>query len=253
MSGDEEPIEVDFSDLPDVRDLHPELGEEERAFAAHMKAREDAYAAIFGDSDPPGQILSPGDAQLTINWPGGGIYVFPPRGDRRGWHYVTHGLSQPLDFDGEPGEVSGLGCELVISTPTRCEWPSMLLLELVKYLLFDEEAVIILPGDRMPTGAFAKVAPGTQLSHMFATTSTEYPSTLRLPGGRCTLVHLVGATAAEIERAKKEGGAFGTKVLGETLRRLDVGFVTDTGRRSATEDAAFDAAWRDVAAGVEPS
>ena len=140
MSATEDP--ADFSKLPNVAELHPELGEDERAFAAHMKAREDAYAAIFGESDPPGQVLSPGDTELMLNWPGGGIYVFPPRGDRRGWHYVTHGLSQPLDYedgeeaaDGEEEEVSGLGCELVISTPERCEWPSMLLIEMVKYFL----------------------------------------------------------------------------------------------------------------------
>lgn len=243
---------VDFSKLPDVAALHPELGEDERLFAAHMKAREDAFSSIFGESDPPGQILSPSDAQLTINWPGGGIYVFPPRGDRRGWHYVTHGLSQPFDFENAQ-EVSGLGCELVLSTPERCEWPAMLLIELVKYLLFNEDAVMILPGDRMPTGAFKQVAPGSKLTHMFATTSTEYATSIALPGGRCTLVHLVGATADEIERAKKEGGAFGTKVLGETLRRLGVGFMTDTARGSATADGTFDAAWRDVAKSVEPS
>lgn len=245
MSAEDE-APLDFSTLPS--------GAERPPFEAHMKAREDAYASIFGESDPPGQILSPEDADLALNWPGGGIYVFPPRGDRRGWHYVTHGLSQPLDYADHDGErVSGLGCELVIATPDRQKWPAMLLVELVKYLLFNEDAVLILPGDRMPTGAFAKVAPGTQLSHIFATTSGEYASHLLLPGGRCTLVHLVGATAPEIARAKKEGGAFGTKVLAETLRRLGVGYVTDTARRSATESAGFDAAWREVAAQIGTS
>jgi hypothetical protein len=240
MSAEQEPL--DFSKLPDAADT----------FAAHMKAREDAYAVIFGESDPPGQVLAPTDAQLMLNWPGGGIYVFAPRGDRRGFHYVTHGLSQPLD-DAERA-VSGLGCELVISTPHRCDWPSMLLLEMAKYLLFEDDAPAVLPGDRMPTGAFRKVAPTTELSYMFATTSTEYPSLFLLPGGRCTLVHLVGATAPEIERAKKEGGAFGTMVLSETLRRLGVGYVTDTARASATADLArFEAAWREVAARVEPN
>ena len=251
MTAEDEPP-LDFSKLPS--------GGERPPFEAHMKAREDAYAAIFGESDPPGQVLSPDDADLAINWPGGGIYVFPPRGDRRGFHYVTHGLSQPLDYpdaDAAPPSdrerVSGLGCELVIATPDRQKWPAMLLVELVKYLLLNEDAVLILPGDRMPTGAFGKVAPGTQLSHIFATTSGEYASQLLLPGGRCTLVHLVGATAAEIARAKKEGGAFGTKVLAETLRRLGVGYVTDTARRSATESAGFDAAWREVAARIGTS
>ncbi|HEY8076551.1 MAG TPA: hypothetical protein VIF62_20645, partial [Labilithrix sp.] len=154
MSGDP----LDFSKLPDVAKLHPELDEAEQVFAAHMKAREDAYAHIFGQTDPPDQILSPSDPDLTINWPGGGVYAFPPRGTRSAWHYVTHGLAQPIGGPDEEGQgevedeerISGLGIELVIATREPSEWAPLLLIDCVRYMLFDPNATLIVPGDRMP-------------------------------------------------------------------------------------------------------
>jgi hypothetical protein len=245
---------LDFSRLPDVSKLHPELDEGERAFAAHMKAREDAYAHIFGQTDPPDQILSPSDPDLTINWPGGGVYAFPPRGARTAWHYVTHGLAQPVqgpedeeddEEDDEP--VSGLGIELVIATPSRTEWAPLLLIDCVRYMLFDPNARLIVPGDRMPTGAFTSYAEGTALTHMIATTSDDYDHHILLPAGQCTLVHLVGVTAGEIARAKAMGGGGeGTYVLADVLCALGAGLVTDTARACTTGDGRFDAAWREA-------
>jgi hypothetical protein len=253
---------LDFSRLPDVSRLHPELEDaDERAFAAHMKAREDAYEHIFGQTDPPDQILSPSDAQLQESWPGGGVYAFPPRGSRKAWHYVTHGLSQPFSNpdadDAEPpeadeGRVSGLGIELVIATPERSDWAPSLLVDCVRYLMFDEQAQLIVPGDRMPTRAFKIYAPESGLAAMIATTSDDYGHHILLPAGQCTLVHLVGVTERELSRAKGEGpGAEGTFVLAEVLRALGPGFVTDLVRPCATTDARFEDAWSEAAAKLD--
>lgn len=140
------------------------------------------------------------------------------------WQYVTRGLAT----------------ELVLATPARCEWAQRLLVELGNYLV--SEAVSILPGDRLPTGAFARVDRMTALTHLFATTSSDHP-----------YIQLIGATAGEIEHAKKEGGAFGTKVLGETLRRMGVGAVTDLARKSVTDEPDFERTWREVASGMLPA
>jgi hypothetical protein len=199
-----------------------------------MTTREEALYATFGNGD----LTSPDDPDLAVNWPTGGVMIYAPRGDRRGWHYVTHGLSDTFDY------------EIAMSTPKRCEWPSMMLFEMARYLLLDDDAAAILPGDRLPTGAFAKVSPGTRLSHIFATTSTEYAPSLAFDGKECSIVHVVGATASEIERVKKEGGAFGTKVLCETLRRLGVGFMTDPARAPATDAPTFDEIWRQCALAI---
>jgi hypothetical protein len=140
------------------------------------------------------------------------------------WQYVTRGLP----------------AELTLSTPPRSDWAERLLVELGNSLLTED--VAILPGDRLPTGAFARIEKSTALTHLFATTSQDH-----------SLIQLVGATAGEIEHAKKEGGAFGTKVLGETLRRMGVGTITDLTRKSVTEDAAFERIWREVASGMLPA
>jgi hypothetical protein len=152
------------------------------------------------------------------------VRLLPPEGARHSWQYVTCGLAS----------------ELVLATPARCEWAARLLVELGEQLLAED--VAILPGDRLPTGAFARIAKSTALTHLFATTSTEHP-----------FIQLVGATADEIEHAKKEGGAFGTNVLGETLRRMGVGSVTDLARKSVTEHADFERTWREVASGMLPA
>ena len=137
------------------------------------------------------------------------------------WQYVTRGL---------PGE-------LVLTTPPRSDWAERLLVELGNYLLTEDVAIV--PGDRLPTGAFARIEKTTALTHLFATTSPEHP-----------FIQLVGATAAEIECAKKEGGPFGTMVLAETLLRMGVGFVTDPARPSITSADAFERVWHEVARSV---
>lgn len=246
---------LDFSKLPDVSKEHPELDEDEQEYAAHMRARENAFEAIFGDSDPPNQILSPDDADLTVNWPGGGVYRYPARDKRRGVHYVTFGLSQPFGDDDEDPEdaddddvpFSGFGIELVLSTPDKCDWAPLALIQFVKYLLFDENARLFIPGHRIPASVLRQVNPSTELTHFFGITSAEYSNEILLPAGLCTLVHLVGATSKEIELAKQQPGTEGTFILAETLRALGVGYVTDVSRRCATTNPQFEQAWEKAA------
>lgn len=239
---------LDFSVLPDVTELHPELSPDERWYAAHMKAREDAFAAIFGETEPPDQILSPSDPDLAVNWPGGGIYQFPPHGDRDGWAYVTHGLAQPMDPDdgaSEPDDerVSGLGIELVLSTREPALWAPEVLLVFVRYLLFDERARPFLPGHRIPASVLSQLHPETELTHLLGVESTSYPARIALPAGFCLLVHLVGVTSAEVERARNLPDTIGSIVLAEVLAELGVGLHTDPARSCITKDPRFEAAW----------
>jgi hypothetical protein len=247
---------LDFSALPDVAQLHPELEPDARWFAAHMRAREEALLYVFGESEPPGQILSPADAQLTVNWPGGGIYQYSPCEGRSGWHYVTHGLAQPFSEEAgragaeQPDAVSGLGIELVISCPEQSTWAPNVLLDLVRYLLFGENAAPFIPGDRIPYRGFAALGSAEQpcrLTHLLAITSPEYPAWLRLPGGSCALLHVVGVTDAEVERAR--GSALegvGSFVLANTLIELGIGLATDPRRECGTEHPLFDEVWAEV-------
>jgi hypothetical protein len=237
---------LDFSRLPDVSDEHPELDAEAQLFAAHMKAREDALMTVFGPTDPPDTILSPDDPDLSVNWPGGGIHRYAPRSGREGWYFVTHGLAQPDDPSEEPDEdederYSGFGIELVISTPDDSPWPAELLLSFVRYLLFDEDSRVFLPGHRIPCSALQSIAPETELTHLAGIASPDYPHEIELPAGRCTLVHLVGTTTAEIERARSEDD--GTAILGRVLQEIGVGTLTDLTRECATKRPDFEALW----------
>jgi hypothetical protein len=238
---------VDAATLPDISDEHPELEEEEeRLYASHMKAREDAFERIFGLTDPPGQVFSPSDAELTVNWPGGGLHRYAPKGaERPGWHWVTHGLSQPMDEE-VPGEVSdpdawsGLGLEYALSTPSDGEWPAHVLLNMVRYQLLSEDAPLFTVGHHINCGLEGLTGAPSRIEHILGTFAPHHPSEVRLPAGRCTLVHLVGITSAERERIRSvEGPVQGAAALTLVLRQLGVGVLTDPARGCVTEHEDF--------------
>lgn len=245
----------DSSELPNVDDLGLEE-EGEIAYASQMAARENALHSIFGPSDPPDQIMSPRDPNLFVNWPGGGVYQYPPSDKRASWHYVTSGLSQPdTDDDGnaepnvdEDGErYSGFGIELVISTADQVAWAPAVLLNLVKYLLFQENARVILPGDRIPCGGPLVLDTDTQLTFLVATTSDQYETEILLPAGQCHLVHLIGCTQAEIDKALTMGsGTAGSIVLCRVLKEMGVNCDSLPDRHCVTKDAAFAETWQRV-------
>jgi hypothetical protein len=88
--------------------------------------------------------------------------------------------------------------------------------------------------------------PGTALTHLLGVESTEYATRIALPAGLCLLVHLVGVTGAEIERARALPDTLGSAVLGDVLGELGVGNVTDPSRPCATQDPRFERAWADA-------
>lgn len=249
---------LDFSELPDISDEHPELTEPgELEYAAHMKAREDALHTVFGMPHPKDNIMIPSDPHLSLNWPGGGVYQYRG-GDRfAAWHYVTSGLAQPFDdVDDadmpEDEQFSGYGCELVLSSPDQNAWAPDVLLNLVRYLLFDENARPLYPGARIPCGGPLVLDSDTKLTHLVARFSPEYESQIRLPAGRCELVHLVGATQAEIDTAKSEGsGSLGSRVLCAVMDTLSVGTTSDPNRECLTTHPRFQAEWERARAEID--
>ncbi len=240
---------LDFSAPAGVNGLEATAEYEDR-FAAHMAARELWFRSLFGDTDPPQTILSPGDAQLTVHWPGGGILRFAPRDERAHWLCATSGLSQPLNDDEfEPGDASGWGVEWALTTRDAADWAPQLLVRLVKYLLFHERSRVIAPGDRVPCGP---IAPGAPLDHLIAARSATYDPDVTLPAGPCMLVHLVGVTAAEVALARSLGpGPLGSLVLLEALQRAGVGLLTDPARPCLTTSPDVPLLWSEALRAVE--
>ncbi len=244
---------LDASELPEVRLLHPELkSKKEQLFAAHMLAREKALATVFGASGPPEEVLQPG-GELELVWPGGGVVCFVPGGARTDFIWVTHGLSQPfpdavheLKAASDEDAISGFGVEYVMSTRAKEDWAAKVLLTMARRVLLDEKAPLFLPGHRTAAGAFAQLVPGSTLGGMVGALG-DYETDVRLPGGGCTLVHLVGVTAAELEKAKSLGAtARGTGVLLEVLKKLGPGLVTEPKRACVTQHPGFAAAWAEA-------
>ncbi len=246
---------MDFSALPDVSKTHPELTEPgEIEYAAQMLARENFLHAVFGQPEPGGHIWSPSDPNLTINWPGGGFYMYPVA--TGGYYFVTSGLSQPAPDQppqsDEEDAFSGLGIELVIQSLDDNKWPFGVLQGLVNYMLFQENAQIVMPGDRIPCNGPLVTGTETDLCYLIAGISDKYESRGRLPAGDVDLVHLIGVTENEANRAIAWGrGTGGTLILGEVLKRLKVDELTDPNRSCTTVKPEFDATWSQVMSELE--
>ena len=261
MNNSSEPI--DFSQLPDVSDGYPDPEEQWLAEStAHELARYNALRFIFGETYPEDSVLETKDPDLLFNWIGGCVVCFPPQANRKSWYYVTHGLAQPFGEDdympailadyldyrdmNDEEALSGWGIELVVSTRDFYDWVPELLLSLVRYLLFAEGSQIILPGHRLPLGSSIDSAAEPGLNHLLAVTNPEYPSTIRLPGGLCSLIHLIGVTEAEVKHARTLEGGRGSLVLQRVLEKLGVGCLTDPDRSCVTTHPQFEQAWQEA-------
>lgn len=173
-----------------------------------------------------------------------------------GYYFVTSGLShpapdQPTQSD-EKDAFSGLGIELVIQSPDDSKWPFGVLQGLVNYMLFQENARIVMPGDRIPCNGPLVTDSDTDLCHLIAALSDKYETQGRLPAGGVDLVQLIGVTEGETNRAIDWGrGTGGTLILGEVLKRLKVNELTDPNRSCTTLEPEFDAVWSQVMSELE--
>ncbi len=236
---------IDFSKLPKKPFLAKKT---DFAFEAHMITREKAFNEIFGLSYPDNKIIVPSDGNLLLNWPGGGIFQYEPKESRTGWHYVTHGLSQPdkpiLKTEKNEDACSGFGIEFVISTPDLNNWAPNVLMNLVKYLLFQKTSKIIYPYHRLPCNGPIVTDTDTQITHLLAVPSPEYENEIQLPAGFCELVHMVGITENEFNRAVSWGsGTGGSIILFDVLQKYKVGNLTDPTRNCLTKIDGFLDVW----------
>lgn len=239
---------IDCSKLPKKPFLSNKT---EFAYEAHMITREKVFNEIFGLSFPANKIIIPNDGNLLLNWPGGGVFQYEPKESRNGWHNVTHGLSQPdnpkLKTEKNEDACSGFGIEFVISTPDLNNWAPNVLLNLVKYLLFQKTSKIIYPYHRLPCNGPIVTDTDTQITHLLAVPSPEYENEIQLPAGFCELVHMVGITKNEFNYAVNWGsGTGGSIILFEALQRLNVGTLTDPARTCITDMDDFQSIWDEL-------
>ena len=240
---------LDFSRLPDLSAEHPELEPDELRLAGHTQARRDALWMVFGDTAPADHVIRPMERELLAAWPHGGILRHPPDQDRTDWTYVTHGLAHPRHADAaerfarDDERPSGRGIELVVSTDEDVTWAPKMLMALVRHLVLRPEAPNILPLDRMPLHRSVDGRSRTELRYLLARAPRGYEHELILPGGLCDLVHLVGITEGEFERARKLPAGVGSAALVLVLDVTGIGCLTDPKRPCVTTRPDFEDLW----------
>lgn len=213
-----------------------------------MASREDQFEKLFGPTSPPNQVFKPRDKAWDLTIPGFAFLRHPPTADRPYWLYLTHGLAQPMDFEsfktGYRGGVSGRGMEFALATIEDEAWPFTMLELLTSYSL--KGAKTIQPLDRVPASDLMK-GPG---GHLLAMSDPGYRTEMRTLSGTFDVIHMVGITAAEYQKAKGFPGRIGSHILELALHEFGVGGVTNRNRSSITELANFESVWNECRARV---
>ncbi|MBL8753722.1 MAG: suppressor of fused domain protein [Planctomycetes bacterium] len=169
-------------------------------------------------------------------WFNHGVFACPPHDDRTSWLYVTSGLSNPWNLDRpgrDPSGFSGLGFELVVESPEPANWAVPLLHNLMAYELLVAvgswpEAELLEYGNRVPLGGSITPDFESSIRWLLVEPPEHYAPSFELASGRVDLFHLVGASDAEVEVARKQDQT----ALVALLRQGGVWPRTDAARAS---------------------
>ena len=205
-------------------------------------SREKAFAGQFGPASPVQQVFKPQNEKLDEVMPGFAFLRYSPSGERPYWLYFTHGLSQPGthgDFDkGFNGGPSGFGVEFGIATAKEEMWPFAVLELLTAYTM--QGTKLVMPPDRIPASDVMEAEGG----HLLAMADPGYPLEIATLSGAVRIIHMIGVTGAEIEKANAYPGEVGSRILELVLREFGVGCITDRRRACLTLRPDFQDVWQ---------
>ena len=188
------------------------------------------YPSLFG-AESEGIFPIPAVQGGDPRWSTCGVFRFAPAENRRSWLYVSSGLSNAwFDDAPDPEGVSGFGCEFLMETPAKADWPIIRLQQIMKYQIDlccgkHEGAQPLGDHDRVPLGSPIDFADSI-LSHLMLAEPVGIPRELCQDSGSADFHLLFGITEDERDFAKARGG----DSLIERLRE-ETGFpVTDPTR-----------------------
>lgn len=180
--------------------------------------REDrVYRSVFGDLGPG--VYTAGEQtfqrfgkQPHPGWLNHGVFACPPHDERETWIYVTSGLSNPWNLDApgkDPSGFSGVGFELVLESRQQSDWAVPLLHNLMAYELLVavgsyDGAELFEYGNRVPLNDSITPEFDSKIRWLLVDQPKHYPGSFDLASGRVDFFHLVGATDAEVELARRE-------------------------------------------------
>ena len=186
----------------------------ERAWA---QREEVVYPGLFGTLEPS---IAPLEATVFRDmfrqdavdprWLHVGVMVAPPTASRASWIYVSSGLSNPWERD-EPEELSGLGCEFLLETPTRVEWAIPRLQHALAFEILLAAGRYpgrerLGPYDRLPLRSAITFQGDSALQFLLVVPTSRPAPFFQLESGRVQLMTFVGITEDEVEFARANGG-----------------------------------------------
>lgn len=177
-----------------------------------------------------------GSTDIDPSWLTHAVLESPPQPQRPNWAYVTTALSNPWGVDPrdlQPGQLSGLGCELVMQAPHQAAWCVRVLQWLAAVNILTArgmlEGQLIEPLDRIALGGPLDGLPSCRIKNVLICKPEHIPQTFDLESGRVDLLLCVGITDAEMGFAQAQS----SDGLLKLLRHNDYLPVTDPGRLSA--------------------
>ncbi|MGD0090925.1 MAG: suppressor of fused domain protein [Planctomycetota bacterium] len=205
-------------------------------------ARNKAYAQVFGPAFPKDKVLL-ADGSLVAPAAASREQLcfiqYPPRPDRLGWIYVTHGLSQACVKSNRPSRI-----ELALHWRERDNKAAVgVLAQVAKYML--ETGVPLRSGAVLSS----EEVPGlgiVNLRHWLACDPDEaMPAELEQPGGRIRFLLLLGISDAEMQCMLKvpQALADGRQVLLHALQNAGVFPMSDPDRTCLTRRTDFHRLW----------
>lgn len=205
-------------------------------------ARHKAYAQVFGPAFPKGQVLL---ADGNCLGPAAAcrrdlsFAQYPPRPDRVGWTYVTHGLSQACVKGKHP-----LRIELALHWRERDHMAAVgVLAQAAKCVL--ETGTPISPGAVLSSQEVPELGVSNLRHWLACDPDSAIPARIDHPGVRVHFVLLLGVSDAELQCALRVNPALadGRQVLLEALQSGGVFPMSDPERTCLTRRSDFHRLW----------
>lgn len=168
------------------------------------------YPSLFGP-ESEGIFPMPAEQGRDPRWSTCGVFRFAPTENRKSWLYVSSGLSNAwFDETPDPSGTSGFGCEFMIETLEKADWPIIRLHQIMKHQIDlccgkYEGAQPLGVHDRIPLRSAIDFGE-SNLTHLVVAQPEGLPIELKQDSRIADLYLLFGITEDERDFAKENGG-----------------------------------------------
>lgn len=168
------------------------------------------YPSLFG-VESEGIFPIPAEQGGDPRWSTCGVFRFAPTEDRKSWLYVSSGLSNAwFDEAPDPSGTSGFGCEFIMETSEKADWPIIRLHQIMKHQIDiccgkHEGADPLSDYDRIPLGGPIDFM-NSCLTHLVLARPLSVVQEFQQDSGIADFYLIFGITEAERDFAKDAGG-----------------------------------------------